>query len=234
VRRTPTLPSWIRRFRPSDCPNQHPWCLHSKNVYELPGLEDERKLFATERMVDCYGHEDKEWEFGDWDCDMLLLLQDAASVEGMEKYIGNHPDPFSATNFKEQTKDGARTTDNFYKLAHGICCRKLAGSARIGILKPGQKYSGRILECQYVQGYCLGVLAWVMHREQTPNLRAVVCLGTKSFDYISKIKRRGMVDCGRFWAVKLTHPASWNPPGYSREATTAWNRMASEFGFRVN
>lgn len=234
MRRTPTLPSWIRRFRPSECPNQHSWCLHSKNVYELPGLEDEQKLFATERMAYCDNREVEWWKYGDWNCDLLLLLQDTAPVDGIASWIGKHPDPFSATNFIEEPKGkGAATNRNLYNLSHGIECRKLVGSALIGILKPGSNYSGPIRECSYVRDHCLRVLAWVMNQEQTPNLRTVLCLGKTASSFVSDIQRRGLVDCDRFRVEQLRHPSRY-PRGGRPVVTAAWNRMATESGFRVN
>jgi len=141
MRRTPRLPKCIRGFKPSSCPYKHKWCLQSKNIYELPGLENERKLFGTERMVDCDGNEVKEWRFGDWNCDLLLLMQDAAPVDDiLARVQAPHPDPISARNFWEEPNGGgARTNRNLHSLARGIEYRKLVGSALIGILKPSTK-----------------------------------------------------------------------------------------------
>jgi hypothetical protein len=227
------LPDFIRGFVPSNCPYQHLWCLQSKNIYELPGLQNERKLFATERMTDRNGREVEWWRLGDWNCDLLLLLQDTAPVDGIRAWVGKHSDPFSATNFVEEpSAGGARTNRNLYELSHSIECRKLVGSALIGILKPGSSYSGPIRECQYVRDHCLRVLAWVMNRTQTPNLRAIVCLGKTATDFISHIQRRDLVDCSRFRVAHLPHPSRY-PPGGKPVATAAWNRMAIEFGLRI-
>src|SRR2546422_655570 len=102
--RTPLLPKFIRDFRPADCPQKHPWCRASKNVYEL--VANETKLFGTERMVDSTGREVPEWAFGDWNCDMLLIMQDAAAVDGIAARVGKHPDPFSARNFWDEPSAG--------------------------------------------------------------------------------------------------------------------------------
>jgi hypothetical protein len=234
MKRTPRLPKFVREFRPSNCPSQHPWCLAGKNVYELPGLQNERKLFGTERMVDFAGREVREWAFGDWDCDMLLLMQDAAAVDGIAARVGKHPDPFSARNFwDEPSAGGAATNRNLYNLAHNIQCRKLVGSALIGILKPGSNYSGPIRECQYVRNHCLRALAWAMEPKQTPNLKTVVCLGTKASDFVSDLIGRGLVDASRFRVTHLQHPSRY-PAGGIPVATAAWRRMATESGFVIN
>jgi len=233
-KRTPPLPKFIREFRPAECPDKHPWCLASKNIYELPGLTDESKLFGTECMVDATGREVSEWAFGDWNCDMLLLMQDAAAVDGISARIGKHPDPFSARNFwDEPSAGGAATNRNLYNLARNIQCRRLVGSALIGILKPGSDYSGSIRECEYVRNHCLRTLAWAMDAKQTPNLRTVVCLGTKASDFVSDLLSRGLVDASRFRVAHLPHPSRY-PAGGIPVATAAWRRMATESGVVVH
>jgi hypothetical protein len=200
MKRTPRLPKCIRGFKPSRCPYKHKWCLKSKNIYELPGLENERKLFGTEQMVDRDGNEVKEWRFGDWNCDLLLLMQDAAPVDDiLARVQAQHPDPISARNFWEEPNGGgARTNRNLHNLARGIECRKLVGSALVGILKPstkpedkqtkkGSDYSNRLKECPYVRAYCKKALEWVIKRTSKVNLKTVACLGDKSFDFVSEI-----------------------------------------------
>jgi hypothetical protein len=232
TKRTPELPAFIRDFRPADCPHKHPWCLASKNVYEL--VTNESKLFGTERMVDASGREISQWAFGDWNCEMLLLMQDAAAVDGIAARVGKHPDPFSARNFwDEPSAGGAATNRNLYNLAANIQCRKLVGSALIGILKPGANYSGPIRECSYVRDHCLHTLAWAMEAKQTPNLRTVVCLGTKASDFVSDLINRGLVDASRFRVAQLPHPSRY-PAGGIPVATAAWRRMATESGFAIH
>lgn len=234
MRRTPRLPNFIRDFSPAACPDKHPWCLASKNVYELTGLHNERKLFATERMVDSNGEEVKEWAFGDWDCDMLLLMQDTAPVDAIAARVGKHPDPFSARNFwNEPSAGGACTNRNLYNLAHRIQCRKLVGSALIGILKPGLNYSGPIRECRYVQDHCLRTLSWVLDPKQTPNLKTVVCLSRKADDFVSDIQQRGMVNFSRLRIERLPHPSRYSLYGSKQAAENAWIHMATQSGFLV-
>jgi len=234
TRRTPPLPKFIRDFRPADCPHKHPWCLASTNIYELPGLTNESKLFGTERMVDFAGNEVPEWAFGDWNCEMLLLMQDAAAVDGIAARLGKHPDPFSARNFwDEPSAGGAATNRNLYNLARNIQCRKLVGSALIGILKPGSNYSGPIRQCAYVRDHCLRTLAWTMDAKQTPSLKTVVCLGTKASDFVAVLINRGLVDSSRFRVAYLPHPSRYLRGGIP-VAVAAWRRMATESGFVVH
>lgn len=234
MRRTPRLPKFIRKFSPANCPYKHPWCLGAKNVYELIGLEKERKLFGTERMVFSDGTESNGWAFGDWDCDMLLLMQDAAAVDGIAERIGKHPDPFSARNFIEEPRGkGATTNRNLYNLASTIDCRKLVGSALIGILKPGSDYTSRIANCPYVRNHCLHVLAWVLNPKQTPNLKSLACLGQEASQSLSELQASELVDCNRFRMTELWHPRYW-PSGGKAQVTAAWGKMAAASGFRVH
>ena len=234
MRRTPRLPKFVRDFSPAKCPYKHSWCLAAKNVYELPGLEKERKLFGTERMVYSDGTEVTDWAFGDWDCDMLLLMQDAAAVDGIAERIGNHPDPFSARNFIEEPRGkGATTNRNLFNLATTIDCRKLVGSALIGVLKPGSDYSSRVAGCPYVRDYCVRVLAWVLNPKQTPNLKSVACLGDKASQFLWYLQTSNLVDWSRIRVTELWHPRFW-PSGGKAEVTAAWNKMAAASGFRVH
>src|SRR5690348_2505460 len=229
MRRTPPLPSFIRDFSPAACPDKHPWCLAARNVYQLPGLEREQKLFGTERMVYSDDTEVGRWTFGDWDCDLLLLMQDAAAVGGIEERIKDrHPDPFSARNFLEEPRAGGATTNrNLSNLANPIVCRKLAGSALIGILKGGSDYSSSIPDCRYVREHCLRVLAWVLDPQQTPNLKSVACLGVKAFRFFEVLKASKLIDCNRFRVTHLRHPRSW-PSSGKAGAIADWSKMAAE------
>jgi hypothetical protein len=131
-----------------------------------------------------------DWRFGDWDCDVLFLMQDAAPCDKIAERVGRHPDPFSARNFVEEPRvGGAQTNRNLHDFASRLNCRKLAGSAFIAILKPGEDYSGPVEalgRCPCVRGYRLNVLRWTLEKEQTPNLRAVVCLGAPALEFISE------------------------------------------------
>jgi|GEM_PF-1921073 len=253
MRRTPSIDRF-RTFRPRDCPHKHPCCLESRNVYELPGLERESKLFGSERMVDSLGREVAEWRLGDWDWDVLLLMQDAAPHDEISARVGDHPDPFSARNFFEEPQGGgAQTNRNLHELASHLDCRKLAGSALAGVLKPGSDYSepvDELLTCPYVRAYCLDVLRWVLDEDGRTMPRTICCLGGPAFELVCELltisenvqarlrRDRGSITrVGRFNVAFLWHPSRWPssrywPPGGRVVATEAWHRMATESGLR--
>jgi hypothetical protein len=257
MRRTPLLPEHFRDWKPSRCPHGHVGCLASKNVYEIRGLESERKLFGSERMVDSQGRDvvgrqykgaDVTWEFGDWDCEAFLVMQDAAPWDKIAERVGHHPDPFSARNFIDEPRaGGAASNRELVRFSAPLRCRKLAGSALIGVLRPGNNYSGPIpdlLQCDWVRKHCADVLHWVTHESQTPNLRVVACLGVAALDFITQSlhicpqdkaaleNNRGCtVRSGRFRISYLWHPQpqAWSSVGRST-AEAAWRRMAAEAG----
>ncbi len=248
MRRTPPIPDELRRFSPQRCPDRHPWCLASRNVYELPGLEGEQKMFASERMVDRKGREVLDWQFGDWDCDVLLLMQDAAPWTAIAERVGVHPDPFSARNFREEPQaGGAATNRELLRFSKPLDCRKLPGSALIGLLKPGTGYSGSIeglTRCNHNSRHISAALRWVLDPATTPNLRLLVCLGKPAFARVAEIlkiertvlerldrERGSIARHGRIAVSYLWHPQpqAWSAVG--REAVIAsWQRMAQEVG----
>lgn len=255
MRSTPLIPTHFREWKPSQCPHGHKACHASKNVYEIRGLESESKLFGSERMVDRHGrnvvgckYNDAvvTWQFGDWDCEALFLMQDAAPWDKIAERVGHHPDPFSARNFIEEPRaGGAATNRELVRFSAPLRCRKLAGSALIGVLRPGSNYSGPIpdlLQCDWVRHHCADVLRWVTHESQTPNLRVVACLGIPALDFITRALRisakdRGALEesrgrtvpYGRFRVAYLWHPQpqAWSSVGRA-VAEAAWSRMASE------
>lgn len=231
------------------------------NVYQLPGLENERKLFGTETMVWSDGRTVRDWSFGDWNCDLLLLMQDAAPVYGIAERVGKHPDPFSAQNFWEKPgAGGAKTNKKLHELAATVNCRKLAGSSFIGILKPPatapganekrSDYSGPISNCPYIKKYCLDVLTWAFGKAK--NLGTIACMGQKPFQFASEIfdlsaaemgqlqnVRGSLVARDRFRVSYLGHPGWFGHPshwgfGGGEAALAAWNRMVRESRFPVH
>lgn len=248
MRRTPNIDRF-RLFRPRDCPQRHPWCLESRNVYELPGLEHETKLFGTERMVSRAGQEVEDWKYGDWDWDIFFLMQDAAPRDAITIRLGTHPDPFAARNFREEPQGGgAPTNRNLHDLASHLKCRKLAGSALVGLLKPGKNYSGNLFSCPHISAHCNDVLRWVLEEELTKRRKTICCLGKHAFDTIVDLlgmaendrqritsQRGAVASIGRFNVAYLWHPRSWPtrcyfPPGGRAVAEAAWKRMAAEAG----
>lgn len=257
MRTTPTIPIGFRTWKPSLCPHGHSACRESKNVYEISGLQHETKLFGSERMVDSHGHEvigqaykhaTVSWEFGDWDCDLLVVMQDAAPWNKIAERVGNHPDPFSARNFiDEPSAGGAATNRELQRFTSPLKCRKLAGSALIGVLRKGIEYSEPIpdlLDCDWINGYCTNVLRWVINRSTTPNLKTIACLGRTAFDFISQVlaisssdkttleqTRGSTIQRDRFRVSYLWHPQpqAWSKVG--RESVErAWRQMALESG----
>jgi hypothetical protein len=230
-------------------------------VYELEGLSGETKLFGSERMSDRIGQEvlnlqhrgrHVDWRFGDWDAEILLLMQDAAPHDGIRDRVGTHPDPFSARNFIEEPRaGGAQTNRNLHELASHLACRKLAGSAFAGILKGKDDYSGsveKLEECPWVRGYCIRVLRWVLDRKTTKHLKVVVCLGVTAADFVSEAlaideseaellrrERGGAIRAGHLLVSHLWHPSRWPngrywPPGGRKAAEAGWRRMAQACG----
>lgn len=257
MRTTPSIPTSFREWKPSNCPHAHCGCRASKNVYEIKGLEDERKLFGSERMVDRSGSEVSQhpykgtvvsWDFGDWNCDAFFVMQDAAPWDKIAERVDVHPDPFSARNFIEEPRaGGAATNRELQRFAAPLRCRKLAGSALIGVLRPGAKYSGPVpdlLTCDFVRDHCAGVLNWVCRESVTPNLKVVACLGNAALDFVvdafavSRADRRKLetnrgatVQMGRLLIANLWHPQPQAWSGVGRvEVESAWKRMALEAG----
>jgi len=253
MRRTPNIDRF-RGFSPQNCPFKHPWCLASRNVYELGGLTAESKLYGSERMVDHLGREFPTWQLGDWDWDALLLMQDAAPHDPIAARIGKHPDPFSARNFIEEPRaGGAQTNRNLHELAGHLECRKLAGSVFAGVLKPGTDYSGsvgKLLNCPHIRTYCLNVLRWVLNEDGRSTPRTICCLGEHAFEVVCELLdisvcerarlnrvRGSITQVGRFNIAYLWHPSRWPrsrywPPGGRVVAEAAWRRMADETGIR--
>jgi hypothetical protein len=217
-------------------------------VYELAGLASEGKMFGSERMVDRAGREVPTWQFGDWDWDVFFLMQDAAPHDKIAERIGKHPDPFSARNFFEEPRaGGAQTNRNLHELANHLDCRKLAGSAFVGVLKPGEDYSGpvdNLFDCPWIRGHCRDAIGWVFEEAQASRQRTICCLGGPAFELVAEIlaigdaeksrlgrERGSTAAIGRFRVSSLWHPSRW-PPGGRQVAHAAWKRMATESGLR--
>ena len=257
MRRTPKIPPEFRSFRPRDCPegDKHPWCMESRNVYELPGLENEPKLFSSESMVFADGREAPEWPFGDWDCDALLVMQDAAPWDAIQHRVEQQPephrDPFSQRNFVEEpTAGGAQTNQYLVRFARHLRCRKLAGNAMIGILKPPGEYSTRktdvlLMECPWIRGHCIDVIRWVLDAKRTPYLKLVACLGKPALDVVceavgvpgamksSLATERGRAEkVGRLHVAHTWHPrpTAWRTRVPEGVVEDTWRRMARESG----
>lgn len=236
VRRTPVLPDWIRSFSDPAC----------TNVYELPGFERERKLYGTEILVGRDGVEESSWRYGDWDAELLLLAQDAASVDNIKQRIGQHPDPFCALDWRCNT-DGMEANRNLHWLAQQVDCRKLYGSAFAGLLKHGMR-SDPPPKSDAIRMHIRKVLQWVTDPAQTPNLRIIACLGNPARDLVADTLVRdrhsramlkhgvgSTIRAGRVRVIHLMHPSRINQGkgGCGPRAWASWQRIASECGFKT-
>lgn len=237
MRKTPELPGWVTSF--ADPRGT------SKNVYEL--VPSETKLFGTETLVDARGVAEPTWRYGDWDADLLLLAQDAANSEKIEQRITEgHPDPFCALDWRD-FNDGLETNRNLHWLAQQIGCRKLYGSAYLGLLKSGKR-GDAVPSSPEVKTHLRRTLAWVLERNQTPNLRTIACLGTEARDIITQVLnldraeaaalRQGVgssIRTERFYVVHLMHPGRRNmgKGGCGPGAWLNWQKVAVDCGFPI-
>lgn len=172
---TPELPCWIRDF--ADPQNK------CTNVYEV--LPKETKLYGTESLVDWDGVPEPSWNYGYWrNAELLLLAQDASNADLIkQRRDAGHPDPFCAFDWRTSA-DGLETNRNLHWLAQQIDCPKLYGSAFVGLLKDGDR-GGATPKGLAVRKYISDVLKWVIAKEQTPNLKAIACLGTDARNLVA-------------------------------------------------
>lgn len=237
MKRTPELPEWVVSFPGSK--------ETFKNVYEL--LPAETKLFGTEALVDQRGIAEPTWQYGDWEADLLLLAQDAANSEKIEQRIAaRHPDPFCALDWRGFS-DGMETNRNLHWLAQQIGCRKLYGSAYLGLLKSGKR-GDAVPGTPEVKAHMRQTMTWVLEPKQTPNLRAIACLGTEARDLIIQVLkldrakaaalRQGVgssIRTERFYVVHLMHPGRRNmgKGGCGPTAWLNWQKVAVDCGFPI-
>ena len=158
--------------------------------------------------------------------------------------------PHPRFNFIEEPQaGGAATNRELHTLARHLRCRKLAGSALVGILKPPGRYSTRkvdrrLMACPWIRNYCTRVLRWVIEKEQTRYLKVVACLGNAAFSFVCEalnlsmearhrlaMEKGSTARAGRVLVSHLWHP-SRSPEGGRSRAALAWRRMADESGIR--
>jgi hypothetical protein len=237
VRLTPSLPEWAISFTDSQ--------KTCTNIYEL--MPRETKLFGTEIFVDEYGVEETTWRYGDWDADLLLLAQDPANADKIEQRIAEgHPDPFCALDWRGFS-DGMETNRNLHWLAQQIGCRKLYGSAYLGLLKSGKR-GDAIPSSPEVKPHLRRTLEWVLEPKQTPNLRAIACLGIEARNLIIQVLkldrakaaalRQGVgssIRTERFYVIHLMHPGRRNigKGGCGPRAWSNWKKIAQECSFSI-
>jgi hypothetical protein len=217
VRPTPSpLPDWITGFRAP------PY----RNIYEIcPG---ESWLFGTESL------------YGDWAAELLILAQDAGPADEFERLRdAGHERPFAHREFRPgfprydpgAGRGGAGTNATIHALAERVACRKLYGSAMIGLCRPGDSYHGTLPSPTLVREHCVRVLRWIVDPQQTPNLRAVICLGNLAQDFMRRAVRYG-ASHGRVPTLFATpHPAAHAQAGKERLVLPAWREMARTMGW---
>lgn len=217
MRSTPSpLPEFITSFRR----------LPYKNIYEI--CPAEQLLFGTETL------------YGDWECDLLILGQDAGPADEFERLRdAGHPHPFAHREFRPgfprydpaAGRGGAGTNETVHRLSERVECRKLYGSAMIGLFRPGQNYHGALPKPGLVRDHCVRVLRWVLDPEQTRNLAAVMCLGTLAADFAQRaIASSSLAKPPRVF--RTPHPAAHAQAGKEQNVLPTWRAMASEMGWR--
>jgi len=250
---TPELPDWIRDF-----PKNKSVPRTFKNIYEL--LPNEMKLYGTESLVDENGGPESTWKYGHWKtAELFLLAQDASNVEHIEQRrdgntqhgIRPHPDPFCAWDWRfdkngSPQRDGNETNRNLHWLARQIDCRKLYGSAFVGLLKYGARGDSPP-KGQGVKEYKRKVLEWVIDPNQTPRLRAIACLGVQARDLVCDVLLDGIqsaqlkqglgsaVRIGDLYIIHLMHSGRRNQGkgGCGPRAWVHWQKLARDCDFRI-
>lgn len=218
MRTTPApLPECITSYR------QPPYT----NIYDI--CPDERLLFGTETL------------YGDWDCDLLILGQDAGPADEFERLRdAGHPHPFAHREFRPgfprydptAGRGGACTNATVYALAERVGCRKLYGSAMIGLLRPGENYHGTLPKPTLVRDHCVAVLRWTIDPERTGNLVAIMCLGTLAADFARRALRAGSPLAKPPRVFHTPHPAAHAQAGKERNVLPAWRALAHEMGWQ--
>ncbi len=240
---TPELPLEIRGFI-----DPEETCT---NVYEI--LPNETKLYGTESLVDENGVTEPSWKYGYWkSAELLLLAQDPSNLKTIQRRCDEgHPDPFCAFDWRfdkkgQPQRDGNETNRNLHWLGQQIDCRKLYGSAFVGLLKHGSNRSDPLPKGPAVRRYQRDVLKWVVDPSRTPRLRAIACLGRKARDLVAKVlldrvergrfkKVGSAVRVGRFYVIYLMHPSPINHwrAGFGPEAWPNWRKLAVECKFPI-
>src|SRR2546423_4589802 len=79
-----------------------------------------------------------------------------------------------------------KQTGIFIGLLNRLDCRKLYGSALVGLLKDGSR-GGATPKGTRVRQYTMDVLEWVIDANRTPQLKAISCLGTTARDLVADV-----------------------------------------------
>lgn len=147
---TPPIPDWIRDFR---CPKGR-----FRNIYEY--VPDEPRLYGTESL------------FGNWEGELLLLAQDFACTDDVERWIDEGRENVYAHN-------PAMITNRSLELStRGMDCGILYGSALAGMLKVGSSNSGLPGWSHMSDHLCL-ILKFAL--QNMSNVNAIACLGSEAW-----------------------------------------------------
>ena len=212
MRGTPAIPAWIRAYRSRSY----------TNIYQL--CPDETRLFGTESL------------YGDWDADLLLLAKDfAPSRLVRQRLAAGEERPYHHTDWHVNARGpGARTNRALYRLAERIGCRKLYGSALVGLLRDDEKVSGALADAAAITPFVCEALRFTIG--QMPNLRAIACLGadawqwaTRTFGHVGADWRehrdaRRPLQADRLTLFALPHPS--RTPGGTARVEGDWDAIA--------
>lgn len=198
MRTTPPIPTWIKNYR---APGY-------TNIWEL--LPHEKKLYGTETL------------FGDWDGELLILLQDFSTRQEIEQRItagDTNPyrhDPDIKTNRRLEV-----CAAHFSRGLDPRTCGILYGSALVGLLKEGDSLSSGLGKWHSVLAYAQEVLAWTLG--QMPAVKMVACCGKvawetattthglKGLDWRTYLERRIPVKAGKVLLFAQRHPVNREP-----------------------
>lgn len=220
MRTTPPIPTWIRNYRASGY----------TNIWEL--LPYEKKLYGTETL------------FGDWDGELLILLQDFSTREEIRQRIAaRDPNPY-------RHDPAIRTNRRLEKLAAPLGegldprrCRMLYGSALAGLLKGGTSLSGGLPNWRSLLEYAQKVLLWTLG--QMPNVKTVACCGKVAWetattahglnglDWRTYLERRIPVEAGKVLLYAHRHPVNRDPGSWTL-ALEEWESMRNPKSNKVN
>lgn len=221
MRSTRPLPPSFRRF-------SHPGY---ENVYALPGLRDERKLYCTETIPG----------LNDWDAPTLLMAQDAAPVDVIKDRIRRGESNPWRHGVRGDSM-GWPTNERVQDLANRIRGSKLYGSVLAHMLKIGEELPE--LRGGLLHDHLQRVLEFVVG--DMTNLQALVCLGNIPHQLVAswaddvrtaaKLPVGGCEEVGllgrRVLLCRLYHPSRAFKGGW-KERRAEWHDVAGQINQRI-
>lgn len=211
MRATPPIPTWIKNYRAPDY----------TNIWEL--LPNEKKLYGTETL------------FGDWDGELLILLQDFSTRKEVARRITvGDPNPYRHDPTIRTNRRLEVLAAPFRKGGDHRTCGILYGSALVGLLKEGDSLSSGLGRWHSVLEYAQKVLLWTLG--QMPNVKKVACCGKiawetattahglKGLGWRTHLERRIPVDAGKVLLYTHRHPVNRDPASWTL-ALEEWESM---------